>query len=80
MRSFAIEDPGSPDPPLYATLFGTDARPQLLAQSNAANAQNYINFMTSVRQSKRLFSSGINVLLLNEVKGRMFDFILSTVL
>ena len=60
--------------------FGTDARPQLLAQSNAANAQNYINFMTSVRQSKRLFSSGINVLLLNEVKGRMFDFILSTVL
>ena len=22
MRSFAIEDPGSPDPPLYATLIG----------------------------------------------------------
>ena len=24
MRSFAIEDPGSPDPPLYATLVDVD--------------------------------------------------------
>ena len=35
MRSFAIEDPGSPDPPLYATLGGAPYAPRALAQADS---------------------------------------------